>query len=61
LLTVRTAAAGHAETIITQKGGEIFTLATSGAAGVLTTVNGVVYTAEAVATGSNTYVYVYNY
>jgi len=52
--TVITSAAGHAETVITRKGGEIFTLASSGAAGVLTTINGAVYTAEAAVTGSTT-------
>lgn len=45
------AEAGHAETIISQDAGHVFTLASSGVAGIQTTVAGVVYTALA-ASGS---------
>ncbi|KAI0094947.1 hypothetical protein BDY19DRAFT_902007 [Irpex rosettiformis] len=49
--TLVRSADGHAETVISQAVGEAFTLASSGAAGVRTTVAGVVYTAL-VASGS---------
>ncbi len=45
------AEAGHAETVISQDAGHVFTLASSGVAGIQTTVAGVVYTALA-ASGS---------